>query len=144
MAASIMRGGRASEGTVGIQETAGSRGVAGTREGLGQAWGLRCCGITGLTVGFGGTAEDAVGYQVMENCIICMAHRTVFWALEKEAQVGVLGVRQRCQRSQSNGTRQRGSQQGRSSAGVCQHYVKERYGSNLLTACTCCLLCFKQ
>lgn len=102
-------GGRASKGTVGIQDTAGSRGIAGTRECLGQAWGLGRCGTTGLTVGPGGSAVDAVGYQVMERCIICMAHRTEFWALEKEAQLGVLGVRQRCQRSQSHGARQRGS-----------------------------------
>lgn len=99
-------------GTMGIQETAGSKDTAGTWEGLGQAWGLRCCGITGRTVGLGGTAVDAVGYQVMEKCIICMAPRTAFWAPEKKAQVGVLGMRQRCQRSQSNGARQRGSQQG--------------------------------
>lgn len=117
-------------GTMGIQETAGSKDTAGTWEGLGQAWGLRCCGITGRTVGLGGTAVDAVGYQLMEKCIICMAPRTVFWALEKKAQVGVLGVRQRCQRSQSNGARQRGSQHGRTSAGFCQHYLKERYGSS--------------
>lgn len=132
MAASIMTGGRASQGTMGIQGTAGSRGTARTWGGLWQTWGLHCCGIIGLTVGLGGTAVEAVGYQVMETCIICTAHRTVLLApgaMEKEAQVSVLGVRQRGQKSQSNGAGQCGSQQGRTSAGFYQHYWKERYGS---------------